>query len=85
MAFGLLPLDSSSFGRYYRSKAFLLTTIFSKICQTQELIIVALAEKISSLMTEAYLGQRAKRGDRKKFEQTMARVADIEPEDHDKL
>jgi len=36
MAFGLLPLDSSSFGRYYRSKAFLLTTIFSKICQTQE-------------------------------------------------
>ncbi len=33
-----------------------------------QLVTLALAEKISSLMTEDYLGQRAKRGRRKKFE-----------------
>ena len=40
MAFGLLPLDLQSLGRYYRSKAFLLTTIFSKICQTQVILFI---------------------------------------------
>jgi len=33
-----------------------------------QLITLALAEKISALMTEEYLGQRAGRGDRKKME-----------------
>ena len=50
-----------------------------------QLITLALAEKVSALMTEEYLGKRAKRGDRQKFEKAMAKVADREPEEHDKL
>lgn len=50
-----------------------------------QLITVALAEKLSSLLTEDYLGHRAKRGDRKKFEHAMARVADVEPDEKDRL
>jgi hypothetical protein len=50
-----------------------------------QLITVALAEKISALMTEDYLAERGKRGSRKKFEAALAKVADIEPEEHDKL
>jgi hypothetical protein len=50
-----------------------------------QFIILALAEKLSALMTEEYLGERAKRGDRKKFEDAMAKVADIEPEEGDRL
>lgn len=40
---------------------------------------LALAEKVSALMTEDYLEQRAKRGSKAKFEQAMAKVARIEP------
>jgi hypothetical protein len=50
-----------------------------------QFIILALAEKLSALMTEEYLGERAMRGDRKKFEDAMAKVADIEPEERDRL
>ena len=50
-----------------------------------QLITLALAEKLSALMTEEYLGQRAKRGNRKKFQRAMAKVADVEPEEKDKL
>ncbi len=50
-----------------------------------QLITLALAEKISALMTEEYLEGRAKRGDRNKFEQAMSKVADVEPEQQDKL
>jgi len=50
-----------------------------------QFITLALAEKLSALMTEEYLGERAKRGDRQKFERAMARVADIEPEEQDKI
>jgi len=50
-----------------------------------QLITVALAEKISVLMTEDYLGERAKRGSRAKFEKAMAKVADVEPEEYDRL
>ena len=50
-----------------------------------QLITVALAEKISALMTEDYLGERAKRGSRAKFEKAMAKVADVEPEEYDRL
>jgi hypothetical protein len=49
------------------------------------LITLALAEKVSALMTEEYLGKRAKRGDKQKFEKAMAKVADREPEEHDRL
>jgi hypothetical protein len=50
-----------------------------------QFITLALAEKISALMTEEYLGERAKRGDRARFDEAMRKVADIEPEEEDKL
>ena len=50
-----------------------------------QLITLALAEKISALDTEQYLGRRAARGDRKKFLRAMSKVADVKPEDRDSL
>lgn len=50
-----------------------------------QLITLALAEKISALMTEDYLEERARRGDRAKFVQAMAKVADVEPAEYDRL
>ena len=48
-----------------------------------QLVTLALAEKISALLTEDYLAERASRGSRDKFEQVMAKVADVEPLSHD--
>lgn len=45
-----------------------------------QLITLALAEKLSALMTEEYLDERAKRGSRKKFERALAKVPKIAPE-----
>jgi hypothetical protein len=50
-----------------------------------QLITLALAEKVSALMTEEYIGKRAKRGDKLKFQKAMAKVADVEPEEYDKM
>jgi predicted transcriptional regulator len=50
-----------------------------------QFIALALAEKISALDTESYLADRASRGDREKFKRAMAKIADREPEDYDKL
>jgi hypothetical protein len=50
-----------------------------------QLITLALAEKVSALMTEEYLGKRAKRGSKGKFHKAMAKVPDVEPEEQDKL
>ena len=50
-----------------------------------QLITLALAEKLSALMTEEYLEERAKRGSRKKFERAMAKVSKAEPEECDRL
>ena len=49
------------------------------------LVTLALAEKISALMAEDYLGARAKRGDRTKFSRVLKKVADNEPEVEDQL
>jgi hypothetical protein len=46
-----------------------------------QLITLALAEKLSALTTETYLNDRAARGDRAKFEAAMAKVADVPPPD----
>jgi len=48
-----------------------------------QFITVALAEKISALLTDEYLAERAKRGDRKKFEKALAKVKKVEPEEVD--
>jgi hypothetical protein len=50
-----------------------------------QLITLALAEKLSALMTEDYLEMRARRGDRAKFEDAMSKVPDVEPEEYDRL
>jgi len=50
-----------------------------------QFITLALAEKVSALATDDYLAERAKRGDRRKFEQAMAQVPDVEPEERDRL
>ena len=50
-----------------------------------QLITVALAEKLSALMTEEYLDERAKRGSRKKFHRAMAKVPRVKPEEYDRV
>jgi hypothetical protein len=50
-----------------------------------QLITLALAEKVSALMTEDYLLERARRGDPQRFREALAKVPDIEPEAHDRL
>jgi hypothetical protein len=50
-----------------------------------QLIVLAIAEKVSALMTEDYLEKRAIQGDRARFEAAMAKVADVEPEEYDRL
>lgn len=50
-----------------------------------QFIALALAEKLSALMTEDYLTERAQRGDRSKFLDALSKVPDIEPEERDRL
>jgi hypothetical protein len=50
-----------------------------------QLITLALAKKLSALMTEEYLEERAARGSRKKFKRAMANVPKVEPERHNRL
>jgi hypothetical protein len=50
-----------------------------------QFVTVAVAEKISALLTKDYLEQRAQRGDRSKFEEILSRVPDVEPEDYDRF
>jgi hypothetical protein len=50
-----------------------------------QFIALALAEKVSALKTEEYLSARAQRGSRAKFEAALDKVADVEPEEHDRL
>ncbi len=50
-----------------------------------QFVTVAVAEKISALMTEDYLEQRAQRGSRAKFDEIMRRVPDVEPEEYDRF
>ena len=49
-----------------------------------QFISTAIAEKLSALMTENYLIERAKRGNREKYEAILAKVPDVEPEAYDK-
>lgn len=46
-----------------------------------QLITLALAEKVAALATETYLEDRGARGDRAKFEAALAKVADVEPQE----
>ena len=50
-----------------------------------QLITLAVAEKVSALLTEDYLAERAARGERSKFEAALAKVADAPPDERDRL
>lgn len=50
-----------------------------------QLIKLALAEKLSMLTTEEYLLKRARRGNKKKFQRAMARVADLQADERERL
>lgn len=50
-----------------------------------QLITLALAEKVSALMTEDYLTRRAERGAHQKFRAALAKVPDGEPAEDDRL
>ncbi len=50
-----------------------------------QFITIALAEKLSALMTKDYLTTRAKQGNRKAFEKIMSKVSAIEPPEYDKF
>jgi len=48
-----------------------------------QFITLAIAEKLSALMTEEYLRQRASRGNRTLYEAALAQVPDVAPESYD--
>ena len=50
-----------------------------------QFVTTAVAEKMSALMTEDYLEQRAKRGSRKAFDAVLKKTPDVEPEEQDRL
>jgi hypothetical protein len=50
-----------------------------------QLITLALAEKISALKTQEFFEQRSQGSSRAKFEQALAKVAARAPEEHDRL
>ena len=50
-----------------------------------QFVASALAEKVSALMTEDYLAERAKRGKRAKFEKAMTKVSDRDADAPDRL
>ncbi len=50
-----------------------------------QFITLALTEKVSALLTEDYLQERASRADFEAFEAVLAKVPDIEPEPTDRL
>jgi hypothetical protein len=50
-----------------------------------QFITLAVAEKVSALMTESYLSERASRASRAKFDAALAKVPDAEPDTRDQL
>jgi hypothetical protein len=50
-----------------------------------QFVALAVAEKMSALMTEDYLEERARRGDRARFEAILAKVKDRLPDPEDEL
>ena len=50
-----------------------------------QFISSAVAEKMSSLLTEEYLLERSQKGSQQAFLDAMSKVPDVEPEAYDKL
>jgi hypothetical protein len=51
----------------------------------EQLVAIALSAQVSAWMTKDYLEEKYIRGNWGKFEQVLAKVPDVEPEDYDKL
>jgi len=50
-----------------------------------QFISIALAEKLSALMTTEYLEERAKCGSKRKYKRALSKVKDQEPSEDDRL
>ncbi|MDR0513828.1 MAG: type II toxin-antitoxin system HicB family antitoxin [Coriobacteriaceae bacterium] len=50
-----------------------------------QLIVIALAEKLSAISTSDYFEERAARGSAKRFHELMAKVPHTDPEPYDRL
>ena len=50
-----------------------------------QFVSTAIAEKLSALMTENYLKDRARKGNRARYEAILAKVPDVEPEEYDRI
>ena len=50
-----------------------------------QFVATAVAEKMSALMTEESLQERARRGSRARYEAALAQVPDVEADEHDRL
>ena len=50
-----------------------------------QFIALAVAEKLSALMTVDYLEARAAQGSRTRYDAVLSKVADVEPETADRL
>ena len=50
-----------------------------------QLISSAVGEKMSALMTEEYLEERARRASRRKFDAVLAKIPDVEPDESDRI
>ena len=50
-----------------------------------QLMTLALAEKVAAIGAQDYLEKRAKRASEAKFDKAMSKVADVEPPDYDRL
>jgi predicted transcriptional regulator len=51
----------------------------------EQFALLALAEKLSSVITVEYLEERAKRAKLERFERLLSKVPDVEPEEGDRL
>lgn len=50
-----------------------------------QFIALAVAEKMSALMTVEYLEERAQRGGREKFDAVLEKVPEARPEEYDRM
>lgn len=48
-----------------------------------QFVSTSVAEKMSALMTQDYLKERAARGDREQYSAVLAKVPDVEPDQQD--
>lgn len=52
---------------------------------TDQFITIAVAEKMAALLTQSYLENEAKEGNRKDFDKVLKAVPHIEPEECDRI